>query len=64
MISGIIMFVPCFVLGRILEPSIINTFIIVFIGVVVYLICLILLKDEFFLEIANRLTSRLPIKKR
>ena len=64
LISGIIMFVPCFVLGRILEPSIINTFIIVFIGVVVYLICLILLKDEFFLEIANRLTSRLPIKKR
>ena len=64
LISGIIMFVPCFVLGRILEPSIINTFIIVFIGVVVYLICLILLKDKFFLEIANRLTSRLPIKKR
>lgn len=63
LISGIIMFVPCFILGRILEPSIINTFIIVFTGVVVYLICLILLKDEFFFEIANRLTSRLPIKK-
>ena len=63
LISGIIMFVPCFILGRILEPSIINTFIIVFTGVVVYLICLILMKDEFFFEIANRLTSRLPIKK-
>lgn len=63
LISGIIMFVPCFMLGRILEPSIINTFIIVFTGVVVYLICLILLKDGFFFEIANRLTSRLPIKK-
>lgn len=63
LISGIIMFVPCFMLGRILEPSIINTFIIVFTGVVVYLICLILLRDEFFFEIANRLTSRLPIKK-
>lgn len=63
LISGIIMFVPCFILGRILEPSIINTFVIVFTGVVVYLICLILLKDGFFFEIANRLTSRLPIKK-
>lgn len=63
LISGIIMFVPCFMLGRILEPSIINTFIIVFTGVVVYLICLILLKDKFFFEIANRLASRLPIKK-
>lgn len=63
LISGIIMFVPCFMLGRILAPSIINTFIIVFTGVVVYLICLILLKDGFFFEIANRLTSRLPIKK-
>lgn len=63
LISGIIMFVPCFMLGRILAPSIINTFIIVFTGVVVYLICLILLRDEFFFEIANRLTSRLPIKK-
>lgn len=63
LISGIIMFVPCFILGRILEPSIINTFIVVFTGAVVYLICLILLKDEFFFEIANRLTSRLPIKK-
>ena len=63
MISGIIMFVPCSMLGRILAPSIINTFIIVFTGVVVYLICLILLKDGFFFEIANRLTSRLPIKK-
>ena len=63
LISGIIMFVPCFILGRILEPSIINTFIIVFTGVVVYLICLTLLKDKFFFEITNRLTSRLPIKK-
>lgn len=63
LISGIIMFVPCFMLGRILAPSIINTFIIVFTGVVVYLICLILLKDGFFFEIANRLASRLPIKK-
>lgn len=63
LISGIIMFVPCFILGRILEPSIINTFIVVFTGAVVYLICLILLKDEFFFEIANRLTSRLSIKK-
>ncbi len=63
LISGIIMFVPCFMFGRILAPSIINTFIIVFTGVVVYLICLILLKDGFFFEIANRLTSRLPIKK-
>ena len=63
LISGIIMFVPCFIVGRILEPSIINTFIIVFIGVVVYLICLILLKDEFFFETAKRLTSRLPVKK-
>lgn len=63
MISGIIMFVPCFLLGRILAPSIINTFIIVFTGVVVYLICLILLKDGFFFEIANRLASRLPVKK-
>ena len=63
LISGVIMFVPCFIVGRILEPSIINTFVIVFIGVVVYLICLILLKDGFFFETANRLISRLPIKK-
>ena len=63
LISGIIMFVPCFLVGRILEPSIINTFIIVLVGVVVYVICLILMKDEFFLETTNRLISRLPIKK-
>ncbi len=62
-LSALIMFVPCYFAGKFLESSILNTFLIVLIGVVVYGICLLLLKDEFVFETVKKTISKIRSKK-
>lgn len=54
-VASIIMFIPCYILNRILNPSILNTIIIVAVGVAVYAPLLLLLKDDFVLSILKRI---------
>lgn len=61
-IAGIIMFVPCLILNEILVSSIINTFIIIFCGVIVYLTVIILLKDDFVLDEIKKLLAKIKVK--
>ncbi len=53
-VSGLIMFLPCYFVGNILNPSIFNTLIIVVIGVVVYGMCLVILRDKFVFGIISK----------
>lgn len=62
-ISGLIMFIPCYFVGHILKPSILNTIIIVIIGVVVYGICLLTLRDKFVFGVINMIISKFGRKK-
>ena len=50
-LSGAIMFIPLLIISRYLTPSILNTFILVFIGMVLYFVPLLLLKDDVCLTI-------------
>lgn len=54
MIAGILMFMVVFVLGEILSVSIIDTVIQIFVGCIVYLSVLFILKDAFFRGLINR----------
>lgn len=49
-LAGIVMFIPCYYIGLKLESSILNTFIIVTIGVLTYGIMLLILRDEFLMR--------------
>ena len=48
------MFIPCYIVGLKLESSILNTLIIVAIGIFVYGIMLLILKDEFIYSILGK----------
>lgn len=50
LISAVIMFVPTFILAEYLSSSVLNTIIIVCVGVLVYVVSLALLRDLFFLK--------------
>lgn len=62
-LAGVIMFIPCLLLGKILQPSIINTFLIVIVGVIVYLLGIIFLKDDFVINTLKNLFNRIKNKK-
>lgn len=53
--AGIIMFVPCLLLGKILESSILNSLIIALTGSCIYFVILLLLKDEYIFKIFDLL---------
>lgn len=57
-ISGLIMFGVCTLLGNSLLPSIINTIIIITIGIIVYCSSVVLLKDNFAIQLINTLINR------
>lgn len=52
-ISGFIMFVVCSFIGMSLKPSFINTGIIIVVGIMVYCISVILLRDSFAIQLIN-----------
>ena len=56
--SSILMFVPVFILSRTLQPSIINTLLIVMVGITVYFVSLWIMKDEYFLSQAKQVIQR------
>ncbi len=58
-ISSITMFIVCIILGQILSNGIVSLFIEVGTGIVVYGAMLIILKDEFVLEILKRLKNKI-----
>lgn len=58
LISGIIMFVPIYFISLKLNPSLVNTSLIILIGIVFYIISLLLLKDKFLLQIFRKITAR------
>jgi len=58
-LSALVMFVPCFFMGVYLSPSILNTILIVLVGIVAYGIMLFIVKDEFVRDILNKLIIKL-----
>lgn len=50
LLAGVIMFVPCYVLGHIFEPKLWNTLLIISIGGLIYAMLMIVFKDEFIFE--------------
>ena len=58
LVAGIVMLIPCYIAGLKLESSILNTLIIVIIGVFVYGIMLLILKDEFIYSILGKLKRK------
>lgn len=57
-VSGIIMFIPIYILGIYLEASIITTLIQIILGAIIYGIMLIMLKDRFVLDKLRALNSK------
>lgn len=53
-ISGFIMFVIISKLGCVLSPSIINSILLILLGVLIYSIMLILIKDSFFMDLVKK----------
>lgn len=49
-VSGLIMFIPCFILKIKLDSSVLNTVIIILTGIVVYFVSLIVLRDSLIIQ--------------
>lgn len=58
-ISSLIMFVPTYFLASYLSPSIINTFICVIVGGIIYLGLLFAMRDETLLDVINRIRDKM-----
>ena len=58
LISGILMFVVVYYTQLYLQPSILNTFLLVCEGCIVYFLGLLLLKDVFFIEETKKIISK------
>lgn len=59
--SSIVMFVVCLIVGKLINNNLYSLIIQVSIGVLVYIACLLLLKDKFIYSIFDRIKSRLKI---
>ena len=59
--SGAIMFFACFFFSRNLNSSILNTFLIVIIGIMVYFVCLVILRDYYTKKMFNFFKRRVRI---
>lgn len=57
-LAALIMFVPCFFMGRALPPSIINTLLIVLVGIATYVLSLIIMHDEFLISIFYKVKEK------
>ena len=58
-VSGLVMFIPCEIVSMFLAPSIINTIIIVLIGVITYICCIALLHDSFSMKLLKKATNKI-----
>ena len=58
LVSSLVMFVPTYLLARYLSPSIINTFICVVVGGVIYFGLLFAMKDEMIFEIGGKIKAK------
>jgi len=58
-ISSVTMLICCLILGCFLSNGMASLFIIVVVGIVVYGVLLILLKDEFVFEILKKIKNKL-----
>ena len=54
LISGLIMYVIVLNISKLISPSILNTFILIAIGAIIYFIILLILKDKFLNDIINQ----------
>ena len=57
-IASLVMFVSCLFIGQFLEVNIKSLFIEVGLGIIVYVAMLIILKDEFFRSILNKIKDK------
>ena len=60
-ISGIIMFIIIFLIGKNTEPRIVSTLIQILTGGSIYFIVLYILKDKFFMECLNKILNLLKV---
>ena len=59
LISGIIMFIVVFILGKYLSSNMISTAIQIVVGGITYIIMLLLIKDEFVRKILNQIIKKI-----
>ena len=57
--ASIIMFIGCLLIGKFLDTSLISLFVIVVLGVALYGISLIILKDDFIFEVLNKVKNKI-----
>lgn len=63
LISSIIMFIVCLILGKLINNNFISTIIQVTLGGIIYISILLILKDQFVLEIIEKLKTKLRREK-
>lgn len=59
LISSLIMFIICLVIGRFIDNNLISTVVQVTAGGITYGICLLIMKDKFIFEVLNKLKNKL-----
>lgn len=62
MLSSVVMFVPCYFLGLYLSPTILHTLIIACVGVLIYALCLLILRDEFVFKVIKAILGKFKKK--
>lgn len=62
-ISSILMFFALYFVSQFFVHNFINTFILIAIGAAIYLLILIIIRDSFFLEIINKIKTRIIVRK-
>ena len=55
LISSIVMFVMCFIIGKFINNDLISTAIQIIVGIITYIICLLILKDKFIFELFKKI---------
>ncbi len=61
-VSGAIMFAITYILGRNMPPTIITTIVEVIVGMLIYGVMLLILKDKFLLDIINKIINKIKRK--
>ena len=59
LIGSIIMLIPIYIIGEVMEPVMITTFLQFFVGLIVYCVYLLLIKDEFLYDFLNIIKSKI-----
>lgn len=59
LLSSIVMFIVCLFIGKFINNNLISTIVQVIIGVITYGICLLILKDNFIIEMLDRIKNKI-----